>query len=357
MAGTNRFDALDLLRGVAAISVLLLHVPRPQEMPALLPHAYLAVDLFFALSGFVIAYAYWHRLREGEGVGRFLIERLIRLYPLYLLATLVGGLLILDEMLAPGMPARSLGEWGTTMATNLLFLPALPGNAGEASRLFPAVFPAWSLFWELVANLAFALLAPRLGGRMLAAILALGLGLLVATGAAYGTLDGGVIWANGWAGGGRVIWSFFAGVALYRLHCRYRPRIALPGWLLTATLLGVFAVPLVGWGYDVALAAIGFPLLVFAAVRSDSRSRIGYWLGYISYAVYVLHAPILTLVDKLARSLAERPAEALPPWIIVPVSLGLTLAAAAVAVRRYDDPVRAWLKRFLHARPRHVLTA
>jgi peptidoglycan/LPS O-acetylase OafA/YrhL len=339
----SRFDALDLLRGVAALAVVTLHVTRPEGPAPALPHAYLAVDLFFALSGFVIAHAYWQKLIDGEQVARFMLRRLIRLYPLYLVATLAGALLTLDALLPSGQPERSFDSWLVSLGANLLFLPAPPGNGGAASGLFPAVFPAWSLFWELVANLIFALLAPRLGWRMLGAILGVGLVLLVATGAAYGTLDAGVRWDNFWGGGGRVIWTFFLGVALQRFCAGRQSGFALPGWLLGGLLLAVLAVPKIGWGYDVAMAALVLPLLVFLGAQVRGRSATGHWLGYVSYALYVLHAPLLNLLDKLTVRFAGLRLDALPQPLSLALGLAVTLAAAAALSRRYDDPVRAWL--------------
>lgn len=346
MAGTgnDRFMALDLLRGIAALAVVILHVPRPAHAAAWLPQAYLAVDLFFVLSGFVIAHAYGERLARGESVARFMAERLIRLYPLYLLATVIGAALILDQVAANGLPARSLAEWSTALGMNLAFLPAPPAGQAQPVQLFPAVFPAWSLMWELLANLAFALLARRLGWPMLGAILGLGLALLIATGWGYGSLDAGVSWSNGWGGGGRVLWGFFAGVALYRLHERFAG-LRLPDWALAGALPVSFALS-GGWAGDVALAAIGFPLLVLAGAHARSgviSGPIGAGLGYLSYAVYVLHVPAFNLLDKLSYRFSGA---RLPEWGAAGTALCVAaiLAMAWLAARRFDDPVRASLK-------------
>jgi len=80
----DRFAGLDLLRGIAAVAVLLMHcwtTPSswPQASPNLLPRAYLAVDLFFVLSGFVITHAYGQRLGSAAELRRYCLARLIRL--------------------------------------------------------------------------------------------------------------------------------------------------------------------------------------------------------------------------------------------------------------------------------------
>ena len=94
----RHFEVLDGLRGTAAFAVVLFHIfewlfPRYADNP--LRHAYLAVDFFFMLSGFVIGYAYddrWPKMKIGE----FLRTRLIRLHPLVLLGVAIGvfGLLV-----------------------------------------------------------------------------------------------------------------------------------------------------------------------------------------------------------------------------------------------------------------------
>jgi peptidoglycan/LPS O-acetylase OafA/YrhL len=65
------FSALDAMRGIAAVSVVFYHAGIHSGLP-LLPHAYLAVDLFFVLSGFVIAHAYEEKLHHGMTVGKFM---------------------------------------------------------------------------------------------------------------------------------------------------------------------------------------------------------------------------------------------------------------------------------------------
>ena len=87
--GVARFTGLDGLRGLAALAVFGAHVPDPLLRDAL-PGCDLAVDLFFALSGFVLAHAYFERLRKGMGVGTFFKRRVIRLYPLYALGTIIS---------------------------------------------------------------------------------------------------------------------------------------------------------------------------------------------------------------------------------------------------------------------------
>src|ERR1700684_2462821 len=82
----NRYDALDGLRGVAAIAVMFSHFT--QE--SVFKNAYVAVDLFFMLSGFVIAHSYGTRLLAGMTAVEYIKRRIIRLYPMLLLSLLIG---------------------------------------------------------------------------------------------------------------------------------------------------------------------------------------------------------------------------------------------------------------------------
>ncbi|RZJ36784.1 MAG: acyltransferase, partial [Brevundimonas sp.] len=90
----RRFEALDSLRGVCAILVVLFHMPVAAHWRdwGLIQHSYLFVDYFFVLSGFVIAHAYSQRLKTPTDAGRFMVRRLGRVWPLHvlMLAAFIG---------------------------------------------------------------------------------------------------------------------------------------------------------------------------------------------------------------------------------------------------------------------------
>ncbi|ATY30769.1 acyltransferase family protein [Sphingomonas psychrotolerans] len=338
---TDRLVALDLLRGLAALAIVTRHFPWPGDVVAFLPRDYLAVDLFFVLSGFVLARAWWPRLSEGQGRGRFLIDRLIRLYPLYLLATLFAAAIALVN-------GAQAGTWAVTLGANLLFLPAPPDPA-TGPNLFPFVYPAWSLFWELLANLLLALVAFRLRGPLLPALLLTGALLLACTVQELGSLDAGPRWSDFVGGGFRVLYGFFAGVALALLHRRLPVRVALPDWLIGLALLAAFAPGTAlafGAAYDFLAAILLFPLLVLlgANARTTPLSRrIGAGLGGVSYGIYVLHQPVIQLAAMIFS--AERIGASGVPGMVALVLV--TLAAAWAATRWIDTPLRTWTRRRL----------
>lgn len=140
----GRFHTLDAMRGVAALAVVLVHVAAYSGVN-LAPGGNLAVDFFFALSGFVIARAYSARLRSGLSWLRFAEIRLVRLYPLVLLGCGFGLVKMLFQIGMGHETAPSWGQFAWILILNPLLLPA-PGV-----YLFPLNNPAWSLFFELFA--------------------------------------------------------------------------------------------------------------------------------------------------------------------------------------------------------------
>ena len=125
--GKPHFEVLDGLRGTAAVMVVVFHI---MGMPIAwvdqgqyLHHAAMAVDFFFALSGFVVAYAYdarWDRM----SVAQFCKLRLIRLHPLVLLGAILGLISFLVDPFAPNQKLVPLGEVLRVFALSCLLLPS-----------------------------------------------------------------------------------------------------------------------------------------------------------------------------------------------------------------------------------------
>ena len=340
----QRFVVLDGLRGVAAFAVILDHVPGG-ALGDLLPGRYLAVDFFFVLSGLVLSHAYGRRLEQGWSPLTFLTARLIRLYPMYLLGLMIGLALSVLGLLR-GWVGPTWSDVLTTAALGLLFLPAPPMPAFGGGSLYPFNGPAWSLFFELIANLIYALIARFLSWRMLGAILAVASVAVVYTLNRHaGTGGPGWLWEHIDAGFARVMFDFFAGVAIHRLRLM-RQIPALPWWLALAGFLAVIAVPAPGeWRvvYDSAAALILMPALV--ALSAGSRvtgvvARICSTIGLLSYGVYVIHVPMFAALGVGAAALHVQLGEG--PWLALLVAV-LAAMGAAVAHVVYDTPLRSWL--------------
>jgi peptidoglycan/LPS O-acetylase OafA/YrhL len=314
---------LDGLRGVAALCVLLLHTASTFGLPPPL-HAGLAVDFFFALSGFVIAHAYDDRLRSGMSLGAFMRLRAVRLYPMILASVLLGALSVW-----PKISLLHLSGAAILLPTGLL----------SDAIAFPLNFALWSLFFEVVASALYGVFGARIGWRMLALVCAAsGLLLGAATLAAGEISHFGVKGLAHFAMGvPRVLYPFCLGVLLYRLKASdFAPRV--PAWTLMAGVAALLLAPLGASGiYDALVAILVLPAVVVLGARAASRADPVYRaLGEISYPLYAVHVPVLVLV---ARGFGQG------SWIGGFVGALCAVIAAWCLLKIYDEPVRKRLSR------------
>jgi peptidoglycan/LPS O-acetylase OafA/YrhL len=345
---TRRLATLDLLRGIAAIAVLCVHFPFAPDGVALAPKGYLAVDLFFMLSGFVIAQAYGDRLRSRPWFWQFCVTRLIRLWPLYAFASLIG------IGVTAAFPAawQDPTKWVSSLILTALFLPTPAQLSVQPESLYPFDFAAWSLFWELAVNIIYAAIAPRLSTRLLAIIVALGLAAIASICIAGYTVDGGANWRGAVFGVVRSSYGFFAGVALFRIQQR-RPAPSLPSFIPACVLiLALFLRPSSAF-YDLACLAVVFPLLIWiSAEASSGRAALGpsLLLGYLSYPIYVLHSPLIDLTTQLRGGVRALAGVSLPAALLLYIVSILVIGW--IVGRLFDTPVRAWLNhRFTPHKP------
>src|SRR4051812_33605191 len=142
----QHFEILDGLRGVAAISVVVFHfmeIAVPDYEKSLIAHAYLAVDFFFCLSGFVIAYAYDAKLKD-IGIGAFFKLRLIRLHPLVIIGSIIGlAAFIFDPFTDLWVKYADKIWWLFGSSCLMIPYPVVPERYLNLFHLNP---PAWSLF-------------------------------------------------------------------------------------------------------------------------------------------------------------------------------------------------------------------
>jgi peptidoglycan/LPS O-acetylase OafA/YrhL len=325
----SRFLALDGLRGIAALAVFWAHLHLQDGGGWALTQAGIAVDFFFLLSGFVLAHAYEPRLGRPGAVRSFFRDRIIRLHPLLLLSMVPAVLLFA----LAGAPRRDPLPWLTVVADAIPF-PALWVRAFPIFS-FPYNPPAWSLFWELVVNLPFALLAPRLSTRM----------LLIVTAALIAARFGYMAWVGPLStadpSAALRAFPFFAlGMLTHRLYHS--------GWLRPGPWIGALAAPVLIATLllpSIRFGSIFFPLLYFVAFpliiaggagRAPRFPRICAFLGGMSYPLYVLHLPVLSGLIQLLGPQAGAMAAIEPLLCFLIVWL---------AWRFYDEPLRAWLRR------------
>ncbi|MBX3479666.1 MAG: acyltransferase [Caulobacter sp.] len=344
-----RLDALDGVRGAAALIVMGLHIAGCLNV-GLLGHGYLMVDLFFLMSGFVLSAGYGARLSRGGAGLWFGARRLIRLYPLALLGLLAGAAAAFA--LAAGGLRPLEDRPALYLVLGALFLPWLGGGL-----ISPFNGPAWSLQLELWINLAYGFVARWLTDRRLAVIVAIAGAGLLAVSLVNGQFDGGFAnndpgrsagpWSYlvGWL---RVGFSFPLGILLHRRWAAGRLHRIASGmtlWLAPAALLLV-ALPPPGLTplYDLAMVGLLFPLLVVlcanAAVGGAARTVSGL-MGRLSYGLYVLHGPILVGFRELEPA-GMSPAGRLGWYGLAALC---AIVAAALAERWIDRPARRWAAR------------
>ncbi len=351
-SGKAHFEVLDGLRGSAALLVVLFHI---QGIPVdfvgskvILHHAPMAVDFFFGLSGFVLGYAYDDRWRRMS-TGRFVRIRLIRLHPLLVLGALLGFASYLLDPFAGSKQAAPLGAVLWALLVMLLSLPTRPlPNRWDDTHTLNG--PEWTLFWEYVGNLAYALLLRRLPTRLLPPIMLLGAVALVWTGAARGSLDGGWGWSNLWMAPVRLTFPFVTGLWLYRVRDRLpQPRV---GFLpLTAALAAAVLLPIwpdaggVRWNglYEAAMIILLFPAVIWTGAHSDAgRGMIALCRvsGRLSFPLYITHFPFMYVYMNWVATGPGGAAEI----AVGTGALAFVLLFAWAAFRLWDEPIRARLK-------------
>lgn len=335
----HKYVQLDGLRGLAAVAVVLYHSSAWAVLPGgrpLVPHGYLAVDFFFLLSGFVIAHAYEERLRAPGSFLPFLRDRVIRLHPLLVLAAAIGALTM---PLAPLLVPRSGAQWLASFAAATIPLPV-----PWAYHAFPVNGATWSLLWELIANLLFALVAAWLTTRRLVLLLVPLAAALLPMIWRFRGIDVGIEWGHQPWVFPRVAVSFLLGVLLLRVHRRgvlvgARPRPWV-GLLLVLSFVALSKYSRLTPLFDAFAVLIAFPVLLLLAAGSPSGlPRLAALSGAISYPLYVLHVPLLHGIEHgLKRSGVPL------NWPVGLCVLALLLLASYAAQRFYDEPVRARLR-------------
>lgn len=346
MPTRQHFPALDGLRGVAAVAVVVFHF---MEMVVsdyshlFIGHGWLAVDFFFCLSGFVIGYAYDERI-GAMGLVSFFKTRLVRLHPMVVFGSLLG----LIALYADPFRAQPFADGITHVVAMLvasLFLIPYPTMRERGFCLFSLNSPAWSLFWEYVANIVYALVLCRLSRRALAIATAGAALILCAVGYSEGNLWAGFNGETFWVGAARVNFSFLAGLLVYRYGLILRTKLGftVPAILLVLALVMPYATG--GWIREAAVMIIGFPVLVMlgaGATLNARAKRFCKWAGDISYPLYMTH---YAFIYPFGNYYERNHPDGVQLTLVVVGGVIALVAFAHLVMKCYDMPVRAWLAR------------
>ena len=365
----EQLSSLTPLRGIAALWVVLFHFCwrfpsiHPDRYTGAVYKGYLAVDLFFVLSGFVITHVYKESFARQVTAGRyrdFLKARITRIYPLHIAVLLLFVAAVIAERIATYVlkgfaePIPLVGEQSLSgLLANLLMLQGLWARGLSWNN------PAWSISLEFLAYLLFPLLSSVLLRAGPAGKTAFGTVPLTVLGwLAYRTGD----YFNQWNGTYailRCLPEFIAGSLLYS---GYQSGLLAP-LLATDTIL-LLIMLLLGVLLHIAAPDLGiialFPLLILTAVRNKGwlarllNSAPLVWLGDISYSVYLLHWFVLFVVLETVRlapgvDLAQLPPK--PSLLLLTAMIGVSLGLATLSYRFVEVTGRRWLRKRLDVRP------
>ncbi|MBO9732707.1 MAG: acyltransferase [Chitinophaga sp.] len=340
----QHFEISDGLRGIAAISVVVFHFMEiiiTDYSKNFIGHGFLAVDFFFCLSGFVIGYAYDNRIGK-MGIREFFISRMIRLHPLVIAGSVLGllGFLINPFGLPPAI--YSVGEISLFFICSLLLIP-YPFMPDRYFNLFGLNAPAWSLFWEYVANIFYALVLCRLPRRYLVILTIIAAAAISYVAFHTGNLMGGWSKDTFWQGCARISYSFLAGLIVFRFNLIIKNRLGFIG--LTVLLLAAFLQPYFTWNWlaELLTVLVYFPLLIAlgaGAQLAPSLKKLCVFSGKISYPLYMSHYAAMWIFANWFN--AYHPNATQLSLVIVLGTL-LLVGFGWLVMVVYDTPVRRYL--------------
>ena len=403
LASKPRYEILDGLRGVAAMLVVAFHLLETyyhMEPDQPINHGYLAVDFFFVLSGFVIGYAYddrWEKPHplspspKGEGgklsLWPFFKRRLVRLHPMLMFGTLFGALMFYFEGDMPGCEAILQTPWWMLVLVMLWGFTLIPIPKAFDIRGWGEMHPLnnaqWSLMWEYIANVLYALVFRHFKRWMLTLFVLLSASLTVVLClnidlfGAFAERSYPYTVIGGWSlepehlqiAITRLCYPFFMGLLLSRMFngadggrkmlTLQRFRVRGGFWWCALAVVILLSVSRLGgvdmeqlWMnglYEAFVIIICFPLIVAFGAGSKVSGMKGQavcrFLGDISYPLYVTHYPFIYFQMSFQAAHPDLPA---PTHIAVGVSLFiLAILVAYGSLKLYDLPVREWLKKKL----------
>ena len=358
----KHYEILDGLRGVAALLVVIFHILEAfnegSRFKQLMNHGYLAVDFFFLLSGFVVAYAYddrWGKITQWE----FYKRRLIRLQPMVIMGMVIGALLYYfqaSDIAFPQIATMPVWKVILVMLAGFILIPLPPSMEIRGwGETFPLNGPAWSLFFEYIANILYALFFRKFSNKVLGFLVLIFAGMVVHY-TVFGP-KGDVI--GGWSltmqelyvGFTRLLYPFFAGVLLSRLGKLIHIKGAF--WICSIMIIVIFSIPRIGdenslWMnglYESVCIILLFPLIVAIGAGGEIKNAVSLKickaLGDISYPIYIIHYPLIywymSWVFENKISLKEG-------YLL---GIGVFVASVTIAylcLKFYDEPVRNWLQ-------------
>jgi peptidoglycan/LPS O-acetylase OafA/YrhL len=359
----NHYPILDGLRGVASVLVIMFHVLETftggNKFIQIINHGYLAVDFFFLLSGFVVAYAYddrWGKMTQWD----FYKRRLVRLQPMVIMGSLIGAALFYFQVSPafPNIANTPVWELLLVMVIGATLIPVpMSMDIRGWQEMHPLNGPAWSLFFEYIANILYAVIVRRFSKPVLSIFVTLAAFMLIQylVTSKNGDLIGG--WSLNseqlYIGFTRVLFPFFGGVLLCRIGKLIHIKNAF--WWSSLLIIIMLSIPRIGdehhvWMngiYESVCLIIVFPLIVSIGAGGElhnARSeKICNFLGEISYPLYITHYPLIYLFTAwVVNNKVPLGINGLLMGLLLVIT---SLVIAYLSLRFYDKPVREWLRK------------
>ncbi|MEO8533919.1 MAG: acyltransferase [Flavobacterium sp.] len=359
----KHYEILDGLRGVAAILVVAFHIFETfsggNRFVQIINHGYLAVDFFFLLSGFVVAYAYddrWGKMTQWE----FYKRRLIRLQPMVVMGMIIGAALYYFQasaILFPQIATMPVWKLILVMFVGFTLIPLTPSTEIRGwGEMHPLNGPAWSLFFEYIANILYALIFRKFSNKVLSVFVLLFAGMVINY-TVFGP-KGDVI--GGWSlnleqmnvGFTRLLYPFFAGILLSRLGKLIHIKGAF--WVCSLMIAVILALPRFGdenslWMngiYESVCIILLFPLIVSIGAGGEIKNpfslKICKVLGDISYPIYITHYP---LIYWYTAWVVDNKVSIQDGYLLGIGVLITSIVLAYLCLKLYDEPVRNWLQK------------
>ncbi|RYG00956.1 MAG: acyltransferase [Chitinophagaceae bacterium] len=342
----NRYAFLDAIRGLAAMFVVIRHTEIFWGVSFF--RSYLAVDVFFLLSGFVIVHAYEKRLASKMlSNAAFFKLRLIRLYPVFALSVFFAFIAFYMSQGSSYISGLSVKDLFFLTIPVLFFLPS--NYSGQCNNLYPVNTPYWSLLDEILVNVIYASIRTKLNTLILCCCISLsGLGLAIIA-LLNNRVDAGYQDCfSDWGGGFfRAMFGFFVGVALYRFKDKFLflAKNSIYPWMTLLLVSLVFTSPSIeGFDVYVDLILIGllFPVLVIIAAqgRSIKSEKLLLIMGSVSYPIYVFHIPLANMLTSVA-SYSIKKHSPISGFVFFAALIILSLVVEKI----YDIPLRKYFSR------------
>ena len=354
------YPILDGLRGVASVVVVIFHLCEANATSRFIQvinHGYLAVDFFFLLSGFVIGYAYDDRWSKMS-ISGFFKRRLVRLQPMVVIGSIIGALFFYSQTASifPLIVATPVWKVIVFMIIGALMLPVpVSVDIRGWTESYPLNGPAWSLFFEYIVNILYAI-GIRKFPKWLLALLVFASAIFLFQLAVFGS-NGDLI--GGWSldptqlhiGFARVMYPFFAGLLLFRVGKLANIKHA----FIWCSLLVIIALSLPRFGdeqhlwmnglYEALVIIFIFPFIIYfgasGEITNSFQKRACKFLGDISYPIYITHYPLIYLYTGW---IADKKLPFGNPFSVGVLIFMASILVAYACLKLYDEPVRKWLK-------------